>query len=227
MRKDAHPRAQFLREMDARHRLTLAAIVAVISFLCEGKLFLATRFLVSWDAFSLMTIVLAWIVLFMEDPYEVRRNARIQDGSLTFLFSVVISAALISLLAVGFLLETAKSLPKTQLAGHIVVSVGTIILSWGLVHTLFAMRYAHLYYFNARQKGPEHASGGLEFPGDNTPDYLDFAYFSFVVGMTCQVSDVQVSSSGMRRLTLLHGLISFCFNTAILAMFVNIVASLV
>ena len=105
--------------------------------------------------------------------------------------------------------------------------MAAIALSWMLVHTLFALRYAHFYYHDAHKVEREHVSGGLMFPGKGSPDYLDFAYFSFVIGMTCQVSDVQISSRKMRHLAMVHGLISFAFNTAILAMFVNIVASLI
>ncbi len=91
----------------------------------------------------------------------------------------------------------------------------------------FTIRYAHLYYIDAHKKNREDIKGGLIFPGGENPNYLDFAYFSFVIGMTCQVSDVQISSRQMRRLATVHGLIAFVFNTAILAVFVNIVAGLI
>jgi uncharacterized membrane protein len=177
--------------------------------------------------FTLTILALAWVVISTKDPYEARRNARLQDASATFLFVLVISAATASLATVGVLLASAKNLPPAGLAGHIALSVTAVVLSWLLVHTLFALRYAHLYFRDARNVERHAVSGGLTFPGKDSLDYADFAYFSFVIGMTCQVSDVQVSSSQMRRLALVHGLISFAFNTAILAMFVNIIAGLV
>lgn len=161
------------------------------------------------------------------DPYEIRRNAGIQDASQTFLFVVVVSAATISLFAVFVLLGRAKELPPTSFAIHAVLSVAAIVLSWLLVHTLFTLRYAHLYYIDAHKLERKAIKGGLIFPDDSSPDYLDFAYFSFVIGMTCQVSDVQVSSKAIRRLATIHGVISFAFNTAILALFVNIIAGLI
>jgi uncharacterized membrane protein len=91
----------------------------------------------------------------------------------------------------------------------------------------YLVRYAHFFYIDADTLHRDKIKGGLLFPDDNSPDYFDFAYFSFVVGMTCQVSDVQISSKMLRRLVLVHGLISFAFNTAILAMFVNIIAGLI
>jgi len=139
----------------------------------------------------------------------------------------VITAATASLLAVGLLLGSAKDLPPTALAEHIALSVSAVVISWLLVHTVFTLRYAHFYFYDARDVERREVAGGLIFPGKGSPCYMDFAYFSFVIGMTCQVSDVQISSTKIRRLALLHGLISFAFNTAILAMFVNIIAGLV
>ena len=93
-----------------------------------------------------------------------------------------------------------------------------------MIQTLFAFHYARHYYAKHRRaKGLE--LGGLRFPGEQPPDYLDFAYYAFVVGMTSQVSDVTVTVRSMRRLTLIHGVLSFIFNIAILAMSINIIAS--
>jgi uncharacterized membrane protein len=94
-------------------------------------------------------------------------------------------------------------------------------------HTLYSLHYGHVYYGDIDPRAATYlAEKGLEFPGNEDPDYLDFAYFSFVIGMTCQVSDVQVTSKRMRRLTLLHGVISFAFNTVILALLINTVSAL-
>ena len=90
------------------------------------------------------------------------------------------------------------------------------------MHTVFALRYAHIYYGDSDD--PNEHAGGLEFPRDDAPDYLDFAYFAFVIGMTCQVSDVGISSKPLRRLALLQGVLSFGFNTVILALAINTIA---
>jgi uncharacterized membrane protein len=213
---------------DAHHRFMLACGVAALTFIgLRGHTAFMTQVVGTWDAFAFTTVIVAWAVLSTEDPYEVRRNARLQDASRTFLFIVVVSAATISLFAVFVLLGSAKSLSPGSMAVHVTLSVAAIALSWTLVHTLFTLRYAHYYYIDARKMDREDIEGGLIFPGDENPDYLDFAYFSFVVGMTCQVSDVQITSKNMRRLATVHGLIAFAFNTAILAVFVNIVAGLI
>ena len=215
--------------LDAHHRVITACIVGVVVFLgLNGRFTFPTQLVLTWDAFALTMLALAWIVIGTKDPYDARRNARLQDSSATFLFVLVISAATASLFAVGLLLAIAKKLSPAELAAYIALAVTAVFFSWMLVHTIFTLRYAHIYFQNARHVEREEISGDIIFPGkSSSPDYLDFAYFSFVIGMTCQVSDVQIASRNVRRLALVHGLISFAFNTAILAIFVNIIAGLV
>jgi uncharacterized membrane protein len=107
----------------------------------------------------------------------------------------------------------------------IIVAIAGMLLSWFLVHTFFALRYAHLFYGDHKTKPDIHA-GGLIFPSEQHPDYLDFAYFSFVLGMTFQVSDVQVTSKQLRRVAMLHGILSFGFNTFIVALTINVIAGM-
>ena len=104
------------------------------------------------------------------------------------------------------------------------IIIGGILLSWTLVHTTFCFHYAHLYYDN--EKGTINNAEGLEFPKEKHPDYIDFAYFSFVIGMTFQVSDIEVSARKIRRLALLHGLLSFILNTFVVALTINLIAGL-
>ena len=102
----------------------------------------------------------------------------------------------------------------------------TVIFSWMLVHTVYGLRYAHAFYGDSDEPGVNRHAGGLIFPGDRLPDYFDFVYFSFVIGMTCQVSDVQITSRRLRRITLFHSVLSFGFNTMILALLINTVSGL-
>jgi uncharacterized membrane protein len=220
--------AQAMTHLDAHHRFMVSCGLAVVAFAALYQyVALPTDLVIGWIVFASSVVTLAWIVMATKDPYEVRRYARLQDSSQTFLFTAVISAATVSLFAVFLLLGSSKNLPATSFAVHITLAVAAIGLSWTLVHTLFSLRYAHLYYIDAHKLDRTKIEGGLIFPDDANPDYFDFAYFSFVIGMTCQVSDVQISSKRMRRLAVIHGLISFAFNTAILAMFVNIIAGLI
>ncbi len=135
------------------------------------------------------------------------------------------SAAVASLFAVIFLLDTVKEVdPKldptqAHLRGYVILSVLTVLSSWTLLHTLFTLRYAHLYYLPT-------PAGGLNFPDTSQPGYADFAYVAFGIGMTSQVADVGPTNQRFRRLILTHSLLSFGFNTLIVALSINVVASL-
>src|SRR5207249_578612 len=117
-------------------------------------------------------------------------------------------------------LGPAKGLPDAKRYTHIALSILAVICSWLLIYTAFAIRYAHIFYGPSKSE-TEKRAGGLLFPGTTEPDYLDFVYFSFVIGMTCQVSDVQISAGRLRRIALLHGILAFMFNTIILALSIN------
>ncbi len=167
-----------------------------------------------------------WALMMTATPATVRRNARRQDAGRWVILSLITAASCFSILAIIFLLQNTKGAPAGILVLHVTLSAVTIIGSWLLVHTIFASHYAHLYYQQGRTL-PECKQEGIDFPGDLELDYWDFLYFSFVIGMTSQVSDVAIRSRLVRRLALLHGILSFFFNTSLLAMTINIVAGLI
>jgi len=217
---------KYIANSDAHHRLFIAAVLSGIVAVClGGGVSLRAHVFVTWNFFSFCMLAMAWIGMITTKPQTVRRTARLQDSSRTAIFVFVIVSACASLLALAVLLGTAKGLSREKLIEHILLSVGTVLCSWLLVHTVFALRYAHLYY-GAGRTAKSSEGAGLEFPGEKEPDYMDFAYFAFVVGMTCQVSDVQISGRRIRRLALVHGVISFAFNTVILALTINIISGL-
>lgn len=126
------------------------------------------------------------------------------------------------------LLHSAKGLSGNALTINTILSIASVACSWWLVHTIFTFRYAHLYYKSSSKINSEDKYiEGLEFPNEKEPDYLDFVYFSFVLGMTFQVSDVQITSKRIRRLALIHGILSFAFNTVILALSINVISNLI
>ena len=168
-----------------------------------------------------------WIIIISSHPREVRKIAKLQDSSRTFIFLFVIAASLASMVAIVFLLKSAKTHHGASVNEHILLSIGAVIISWWLVHTIFTLLYAHLYYDTDTDAGEERSVGGLQFPGNEEPDYLDFVYFSFVLGMTFQVSDVEISSRTIRRFAWLHGLLSFGFNTAIVALSINVISGMI
>jgi uncharacterized membrane protein len=204
----------------------LAGIVAggVAGALVPSYYHLLVHLIVGWDAFGLTTLVLLWASIYTADTDSIRATASSEDLGRLLSFVFVLVAAGASLLAVVLLLGSTHNLPPAKMALHIGLSGVAVGTSWLLVHTVFTLRYAHMYY----DAGPEgNDIGGLDFPGDEKePDYFDIAYFAFVVGMTAQTADVGISSRAIRRLTLLHGLISFAFNTALVALVINGVAGI-
>jgi uncharacterized membrane protein len=215
-------------KLDAHLRLLIALVVSLVFFiLTNGRLESMVQAIAVWNVFAWSMIVLTWIRIGLAGAKTSVQAAKLQDTTRFVIFLFVVLAAVASLASVAILIGGAKGLGHKTLTEHLILAAATVVSSWFLVHTVFAMHYAHGYYHD-EDEGPGFSSaGGLEFPGEKDPDFLDFAYFSFVIGMTCQVSDVQVSSHGMRRLALVHGLLSFMFNTVILALSINLASGLV
>lgn len=214
-----------LGHLPASWRLAVGAVVGAAAWaLSPAHYESLVRLIIGWDAFGLTTLALIWVAIYTADADRIRAVAASEDLSRLLSFVFVLVAAAASLLAVVLLLGTSHGLPPAQLLRHIALSGVAVAASWLLVHTVFTLRYAHLYY----DAGPDGSDvGGLDFPGgDQEPDYLDIAYFAFVVGMTAQTADVSISGRPQRRLALLHGLISFIFNTALVALVINGVASI-
>jgi uncharacterized membrane protein len=151
------------------------------------------------------------------------RAERLDEGPVGMVVAIC-GAAFLGLGAIVLETRGAKNLPPDIVWWHLALAAGSIVLAWLVTHALFGLHYAHRFYGNVGDS--ESHRGGLEIPGAEAPDYWDFLYFSFTVGMTCQTSDVQVTGHTMRRLTLVHGVLSFFFNTVVLALAINIAASL-
>ncbi|MBX6381299.1 MAG: DUF1345 domain-containing protein [Thermoflavifilum aggregans] len=173
-----------------------------------------------WIVYAGVLLLTMWLSIMLVHPAEIKRRAALLDMEQSLIFTFLLLAATASLLAMVKLLR----LPPGALHGQWWFLLMVITVSWLLVHTIFAMHYAHLYYHGRRADAGSEKGWGLEFPQEKRPDYMDFVYFSFCIGMTFQVSDVQIGSRTIRRLAFLHALIAFLFNTFILAMMVNLLA---
>jgi uncharacterized membrane protein len=214
-------------EHDARHRLAFSFCFAAAAFaVLHNRVRFWTLAMLTWDVFALSVLALAWLTILTTPDEALRRRAQEQDLSRSLISVFLVIGAASSLFAVVYLLHNTKGTQSPHLLLHCLMTLLAVLGAWGVTHTVFGMRYAHTFYGDDEPGGQDHA-GGLDFPGDCAPNYLDFAYFSFVIGMTFQVSDVQVTSREMRQLVLLHGIISFAFNTVILALAINTVSSLV
>jgi uncharacterized membrane protein len=206
-----------VRLVYARPRTFFAIVLGIVAFfLLPVSLRLVTRLLIGWDVFVAIYIALVYIMMGRSTLATIRRIAALQDDGRFQIPLFTALGAFASLAAIVFELGAAQHEPT-----RLLFATATIVLSWAAVHTAFALHYAHEYYRGDRP-------GGLQFPsGDQNDhaDYWDFVYFSFVIGMTAQVSDVGITDKTIRRTVTVHGIISFVFNTALLALMVNIAAS--
>jgi len=208
----------------ARPRLYAALFIGcVVLALLPGGFGLPIRFLAGWDIAATLYLVLAAEMAMRSTPDQVRQRALRQQAGRWTVLTLMAAAATASLVAIGFILGGIKDMPPDVVRLHILLAAVTIVLSWLFIHTIFAQIYAHEYFGPGRGlRDPV----PIEFPGEPDPDYWDFLYFSGVIGMTCQVSDVDIHSRLVRRVALAHGTLSFFFNTVVLALSVNIGASL-
>lgn len=224
------PKIDSLIRFDTQHRLLIALAVTVVVFCTIFKqVSVPALIIVSWLACAATIILLDWLIILSSHPREMRKIARLKDSSRLMILLFVITASCVSLFSIIFLLKSCKGGHNGDTSQYVLMSIGSVAVSWWMLHTVFTMSYAHQYYTATSDPDDDKNKviGGLQFPDEKNPDYLDFVYFSFVVGMTFQVSDVEISSRSIRRLVLLHGIISFAFNTAIVALSINVVSSLV
>jgi uncharacterized membrane protein len=206
-----------VRVVYARPRTFVSIAIGIVAFfVLPGSLRLVTRLLIGWDIFVTFYLALAYIMMFRCGIAHIRRRAVLQDDGRFLILMVTALGAFASIGAIVFELGASH-----RGAAELTLATVTIALSWAAVHTTFALHYAHDYYRGAKP-------GGLQFPsGDQHEhaDYWDFVYFSFVIGMTAQVSDVGITDKIIRRTATVHGIISFVYNTALVALMVNIAAS--
>lgn len=212
---------RFHTELSALARLSLAAAVGVVvGLLTPGRW--EVHLLAGWCGFALGFLLLAWWVVLSCSSLQTRHLATREDNSRTTASLLILLGSLASLIGVFYVLSIVPELQKSGrggLAAFItVLGISTVILSWALVHTTYIFRYARLYY-----QEPE---GGINYNSDDHPDYLDFAYLAFTIGMTYQVSDTNISKRTIRRSLLSHALISYAFGTVLVALTINTVAGL-
>jgi uncharacterized membrane protein len=221
---DRHPDNIFLR-LRPIHRFLIGLALVILTWVLVRRIVFdrLVMIMVLWDVFCVVVLTNTWIVIFSCSPARIRKIASREDGSRLFVFIVVLISSIASMATVLFLVLSKNGSPDRGI--YITVAIAGMLLSWIMVHTIFCFHYANMYYGNDDERPEMHAEG-LEFPEEKAPDYLDFAYFSFVIGMTFQVSDVVITSRAIRRQVLIHGLLAFALNTFVVALTVNLVAGL-
>jgi uncharacterized membrane protein len=215
------PRLPYLlRVMHARPRLMGAIVFGIaVAVLLPSQWWATTRSLVGWSAGVALYLLLVYVLIARCNTEKIRSHAAREDEGRVGILVLTVFAALASLGAIVVELHGAGD--HVRGGFELALATTTIVLSWVFIHTIFALHYAHDYYRGAKP-------GGLQFPSGDThdrADYWDFVYFSFVIGMTAQVSDVGITDKTIRRTATAHGIISFIYNTALLALMINIAAS--
>jgi len=183
-----------------------------------------TRVMIGWDSFSLSMLVISGVIFFSMHPRQIRVLAKTEDSGRVVVFLIVLIATVGSLMGIMGLLGK-KGGWQLDKGLETFIYITGVICSWFLLHAMFTFRYALLYYGD-HPINPDERTVGLQIPHELWPDYLDFAYFSYVIGMTFQVSDIEISDRKIRRLALLHGMLSFLFNTVIVALTINVIVDL-
>jgi len=214
------------RQLRARPRLLISCLVGLVLYPLLPQALASrteTRFLLSWNAaVGLYLLLSAWMVAHATHE-TMRRQAQRQDEGQRTVLLLTILAALTSLVAIVAELGAVKDLSGALKGWHVALAAATVASSWLFTHLMFALHYAHDYYLNLQRGQP----AGLEFPGNDTPDYGDFLYFAGVIGTSGQTADVSLASRSMRRTGLVHCVLSFFFNTTVLALSINIGAGLI
>jgi uncharacterized membrane protein len=206
-----------VRVVYGRPRTFFAIAIGLLAYaLLPASLRQVTRALLGWDICIAVYLLLVFVMVVRSGLAHIKRNAALQDDGRFVILMVAALGAFASIAAIVF--ELGASHHSAQ---ALTLATVTIALSWAAVHTIFALHYAHEFYRGAKP-------GGLQFPSGDThenADYWDFVYFSFVIGMTAQVSDVGITDKTIRRTATAHGIVSFIYNTALVALMVNIAAS--
>ncbi len=223
-------RPLLFRVIRARPRLFVCALVgAAVGVVLPQHWRDVTRALVGWNAAALLYLALSAELMARSTHDTIRRRAQFQDEGRLVILILAIATACASMGAIVAELGPVKHLAGWSKAAHLGLTILTVINSWLFIHLTFTFHYAHEYYFEratSPDKKPE-LRGGLIFPGTEQPNYVDFLYFAYVIGVACQTADVSTSSATMRAVALVQGVLAFFFNTTILALMVNIASGFV
>jgi uncharacterized membrane protein len=216
--------------LSSRIQLIIAVVVglAVAFLLPKGEVKAQAggqgHLVLSWDIGALVLLVLWGITMVRTAPLDMPARAKAQENGEWTVFATSLAAIVASVFVVLIEFKNISNLKGETKIFHLSLVIVTLLISWLTMQLIFALRYAHEYY--SYSDGSAEMDGGLEFPHEPEPDYFDFLYFSMVLGMTFQVSDVDITARKIRRLATLHGFVGFTFNTVILALTVNIAAGL-
>lgn len=215
---------QYWQHINAPLRFLITAIAGVGSyFLLPNESSLEIHLAISWSIAGSFYLVLSYVMMYFSTQENILRLSKKEDDGAAMILLIIVLAASASLVTIVLILSGIKTLPTHVAIRHVALVLGTYIISWLSVHTAFALHYAHLYYqeFEKTKEAP------LLFAGKLNPTYVDFLYFSMVIGMTCQTADVNIASSRIRFSVMAQGMTAFVFNASLLALAINLISGVV
>ncbi len=211
-------------------RLFVSILVGLlVGYFLTPPVHLATRLLIAWNVGTWLYFILSAILIVRATTDSMRRRARDSDEGRFFILVLTSCAALAAIGAIVAQLAATKDMTGMAKGLHVVLAAVTIVSAWSFIHLTYAFHYAHEYFDELEQgacNDPKDA-GGLHFPGTQVPNYYDFLYFSFIIGVASQTADVSITSREMRQVSLVHSILAFFFNSAVLALTINIAAGLI
>ncbi len=212
-------------QMRARPRLFVAiAAAALIGVLLPPGFasHLVTRLLIAWNTGTCLYVIMAAVMMVRSSHHHMRNRARFQDDGQLVILMLVVVTGVASLAAIAGELVVVRDMHGLARIAHVGLAGGTVLSSWAFIQVMFAIHYAHEYYAALERGQPP----GLDFPHDDDPDYGDFFHFSAVIGTSGQTADVSFVTKSMRRIGTVHCILAYLFNTTVLALLINIGASL-
>ncbi len=219
---------KFFRHLYAHPRLLIAVAMAGFAFAIMPDWSLITRLLLSWNVFAWGFLLIMVPFLLGSGTERLKQRAIDLDESEFLILTLTICAAIASFIGIFFQLGQLKDVHGTLKLLHMALVIGTVVSSWVFIQVMFGLHYAHEFFIRDDYVDREslESRGGLRFPGAPEPEFLDFLYFSSVIGAATATADVEIWSKTIRRLALVHTIISYFFNAAILGLLINIVAGL-
>jgi len=210
--------------ISATLRLTVAAAAGLATFLLfSSEMPLASRLAITWSVTGGLYLVFSYCMMYFSCEENILELAKKEDDGAAVILLIIIFGAVASLVSIVIILSEVKVLPTPDVIKYISIVLATYTISWLFVHTAFALHYAHVYY----QEYAKNSEAPLLFASKPKPTYVDFLYFSMVVGMTCQTADVNIASSRIRFLVMIQGMTAFIFNASLLALAMNLISGIV
>jgi uncharacterized membrane protein len=215
---------QYWHQIGATHRLLIVSLTGFGSyFLISADLSPILRLALSWILAGGLYLTLTYIMMYFSTQENILNLSKKEDDGAARILLIIVLAAAASLVTIVIILSGIRALPTNIAIRHVGLVLATYIISWLYVHTAFALHYAHVYY----QELEKTKEVPLLFASKLKPTYVDFLYFSMVIGMTCQTADVNIANSRVRFLVMLQGMTAFAFNTSLLALAINLISGVV